>query len=1071
MLVRLDNTVSQLDAIENLIPVNGFIAVVGFNPAAAGRPLTIWLDAAAPDVLDQIDGAVEALRARGCEDIYWTPASFEFEAGVPKRRLAPLAKTVRCCYVDLDAHGNAGQYSSQRAAFRHLIDICSAHGLMPTHVVDTGRGIQAFWGFDREISASRWRSLAETFFDVLTHFGLKADSSLRNDRARIVRLPGTLNSKSGTMARVIYAHGGPVSVRALANRLRELSDTYDIKPSAPASRPDVDGTPASTGTVIDHEQNQLRLKWLLDRIPASFDGATARSFRGSREYQVENGYPLWRDVVWGAKRTGLTGAWDMVWDWAHKAERLYDDLPEALQRTWESDQESAATAIGPGTLVMLARKFCPARELASLDGFHFLDEAELAMADGDPIATADEFEDFDANGVQIVHDDPEYFDDGVQCADDDDVEPEVGSANPSRLAGDYPDDDGGNDDIAPAPLKRYGGPNGELPYGFTRDPSSPAGFCFNKKMKGAKEDDGDIVQPVRVCNVDIEFVNASVRYDQAGENGEYSYRFRRYSPLTGEPEPYVDFPAADMADNAAIARRLSAMGVSADGNEKEWTVLMARYMRGLFQMAQGDVAASEVITQMGWQKNGTCVLGSERFTATGVSPVRLSPGLEQSVAGYGARAGTLAGQRQILATYGRKGMELHQSVLALQLGAPLNAMTANPRGIVFCHSAKPGRGKSLLFAVGDSFYGNPKSKQVNGGSTPNSYDVHLIQRNSFALNIDDATGGGSRNPRRNEAWRDWILHASQGVERSRSNRDGSGLASGSGTWGTYAFISTNFSFDSLISDDGNATAAIYARALILPFDKAPVVWSHEEKVGGEQLMDAVQGNYGHIGHMFLRWVMRNKATVREELAEVSAALGERCGADFPQHRFHVSMLASGIVAARWMRAHGHIENWDYDRLEAFMSELPMLAEQNVAKLSANDPAELLNGFLKNVAQNIVVFKQGTRGPATVPDGGLRGENGVAVRVDAMNGQAWIAAQALRKYALARGASADTLIDYIREEYGSATLLSERFDMAANLGQHALGRQRCVVWAVPADAVYTPDRTAAADSGNVVPIRA
>ena len=1068
MLVRLDNTMSALDAIDKLIPTQGFVAIVGFSPTYAGKPLTVWLDASAPDILDQIEGAVDALHARGCVDTYWSPASFEFEAGVPKRRLAPLAKTVRCYYVDLDAHGRPGQYSSQREAFRHLVDICSAHGLMPTHVVNTGRGIQAFWAFDREISASRWRTLADTMFSVLSYFGLKADGALRSDRARIVRLPGTENSKSGTEAQVIYAHGAPVSVRALSNKLRELSDTFDIPPDAPADRPDIEHA-SGAGTVIDHEQNQLRLKWILDRIPAAFDGATARSFRGSREYVVDNGYPLWRDVVWGAKRTGLTGAWDMVWDWAHKAERLYDDLPEALQRTWESDQETAATAVGPGTLVMLARKFCPKRELASLDGFHFLDSAELAMADGDPSAVADEDEDFDANGVQIVHDEPdlEYVEDSVEDADEEDC------GEPMSTPGGSIDCAVGlEEEPADVPARRYGGPHGDLPYGFTRDPASPAGFCYNKKMKGSKDDDGEIVQPVRVCNVDIEFVNASVRYDMAGENGEYSYRFRRYSPLSGEPEPYVDFPAADMADNSVIARRLSAMGVNAVGNEKEWSIHMARYMRGLFQMAQSDVAASEVVSQMGWQKNGTCVLGSERFTASGTSGVRLAPGLEQSVAGYGQRAGTLAGQRDILATYGRAGMELHQSVLALQLGAPLNALTANPRGIVFCHSAKPGRGKSLLFAVGDSFYGNPKGRQVNGGSTPNSYDVHLIQRNSFALNVDDATGGGSRNPRRNEAWRDWILHASQGVERSRSNRDGSGLASGQGTWGTYAFISTNFSFDSLISDDGNATAAIYARALILPFDKAPVVWSHEEKVNGEQLMDAVHGNYGHIGHMFLRWVMRNKALVREQLAEVSAALGEQCGADFPQHRFHVSMLASGIIAARWLRSHGHVDSWDVDRLETFMAALPQLPEQSVGRLSANDPAEILNGFLKNVAQNIVVFKQGTKGPATVPDGGLRGENGVAVRVDVAAGQAWIAAQALRRYAVARGVSADTLIDYIRDEYGSAALLTDRFDMAANLGQHALGRQRCVVWAVPADAVYTPDvSTPATTAPNVVPLRA
>ncbi|MBO1361427.1 hypothetical protein J2D73_16705 [Acetobacter sacchari] len=372
----------ELEKIRKFLPETGEVAIVGMvRDPDAGFSVTaahhVWLDLDRPDLLDYIEGAVEALQARGATDFYWTPAAFEFEAGVPKRRNAAMAKAWRCFYADLDAHGGDDGYANPRAALEHLFEVCQQVNLMPSCVVFTGRGVQAIWGFDQDLSVTRWRVAADDIWTVLSHYGLKMDPACRQDRARVIRLPGTTNSVAGAQARVVYEGDLIYIPRRMVRYLQVFMTQRGIMPP-PEPKAPVARAASDDGTVFDCETNRKTLEFLLDKIPSSFTGRKANNSNGAVD--PKSGYERWRDVVWAAKRTGLPNAWSVVYDWAHKAAREYDDLDEALTRTWDSDNAGAANAIGPGTLVMTARQFCRRKaDVSALQRAHFINHGEAVL--------------------------------------------------------------------------------------------------------------------------------------------------------------------------------------------------------------------------------------------------------------------------------------------------------------------------------------------------------------------------------------------------------------------------------------------------------------------------------------------------------------------------------------------------------------------------------------------------------------------------------------------------------------------------------------------------------------------
>ena len=74
-------------------------------------------------------------------------------------------------------------------------------GLPDPMVVNSGRGVHAYWPLNADLDAASWWKLAKVFDAIIKYYGLLADPACTADRARILRPIGTINHKKRTQSR------------------------------------------------------------------------------------------------------------------------------------------------------------------------------------------------------------------------------------------------------------------------------------------------------------------------------------------------------------------------------------------------------------------------------------------------------------------------------------------------------------------------------------------------------------------------------------------------------------------------------------------------------------------------------------------------------------------------------------------------------------------------------------------------------------------------------------------------------------------------------------------------------
>ncbi|MFI5397619.1 MAG: DUF927 domain-containing protein [Candidatus Binatia bacterium] len=105
-------------------------------------------------------------------------------------RKQPIAK--RSIFVDVDPKG----YATKPEQIKAIAAFCRATAFpLPSIFVDSGRGIHAYWCFDRDLPVADWKVLADAMKIRCQETGFHADPTVTADAARILRMPGTMNVK------------------------------------------------------------------------------------------------------------------------------------------------------------------------------------------------------------------------------------------------------------------------------------------------------------------------------------------------------------------------------------------------------------------------------------------------------------------------------------------------------------------------------------------------------------------------------------------------------------------------------------------------------------------------------------------------------------------------------------------------------------------------------------------------------------------------------------------------------------------------------------------------------------
>jgi len=175
-------------------------------------------------VVTTFHATLEELEAKGDEltrsglNAYFALATFKDPA---IGRKGDNAVELRSFFLDIDT-GADKPYPDQAAAAVALREFLDASNLPAPIIVNSGRGLHAYWAFTEPVPATRWRLLARQFKRLCAQHGLNFDPVVPADAARILRMPGSENFKTDPPLPVqIVTAGQPTPVDTLIALLPE----------------------------------------------------------------------------------------------------------------------------------------------------------------------------------------------------------------------------------------------------------------------------------------------------------------------------------------------------------------------------------------------------------------------------------------------------------------------------------------------------------------------------------------------------------------------------------------------------------------------------------------------------------------------------------------------------------------------------------------------------------------------------------------------------------------------------------------------------------------------------------
>lgn len=147
------------------------------------------------------------------------------------RRTATNVVAVKSLWVDLDVGPNK-PYATQREAAAAYERFRIAVGLPESWVVSSGGGVHMYQPFVKSIAPEQWDRLAAMFSACMDHFGVEYDTSRAQDKASILRTPGTQNFKTSPGKPVnVRRVGVEMSARDIWGKLKAYADANGVIPA------------------------------------------------------------------------------------------------------------------------------------------------------------------------------------------------------------------------------------------------------------------------------------------------------------------------------------------------------------------------------------------------------------------------------------------------------------------------------------------------------------------------------------------------------------------------------------------------------------------------------------------------------------------------------------------------------------------------------------------------------------------------------------------------------------------------------------------------------------------------
>lgn len=182
---------ANIDLLTRVQSPDGWLTVLGLKGKSAIQELV--------QTREEFDNHVEDFLAKG-RDVYFGVAKFETNQNRKKENV----KHLKAFWLDLDCGESKAEvnpktnrpdgYIDQVAGLQALQGFCKLIGLPKPLLVNSGRGIHAYWPLTEPITREEWEPVANRLNELCVLHNLYVDASVF-EIARVLRVPGTLNFK------------------------------------------------------------------------------------------------------------------------------------------------------------------------------------------------------------------------------------------------------------------------------------------------------------------------------------------------------------------------------------------------------------------------------------------------------------------------------------------------------------------------------------------------------------------------------------------------------------------------------------------------------------------------------------------------------------------------------------------------------------------------------------------------------------------------------------------------------------------------------------------------------------
>lgn len=187
------------DLLNAVLPPEGWYCIVGLKQE--GHPKQVFIQTIA-----EVEAEIDKLLVDKY-DVYFACAKYENDEDGRTQKNSTYFKSFWLdvdCGVDKDLTGKG--YIDQATGLSELKKFCETVTLPLPTIVNSGRGIHAYWRLAETISRSDWKPVADRLKALCEEHGFRGDPSRTAESASILRVPETLNFKQDPPLPVSIIH-------------------------------------------------------------------------------------------------------------------------------------------------------------------------------------------------------------------------------------------------------------------------------------------------------------------------------------------------------------------------------------------------------------------------------------------------------------------------------------------------------------------------------------------------------------------------------------------------------------------------------------------------------------------------------------------------------------------------------------------------------------------------------------------------------------------------------------------------------------------------------------------------